>query len=38
MVLGLMVVVAPDGGDKYLSTELCNEDKCHECFRKYGIS
>ena len=35
---GIMVVVAPDGGDKYLSTELCNEDKCHECFRKYGIS
>jgi hypothetical protein len=33
-----MVVVAPDGGEKYLSTELCNEDKCQECFRKYGIS
>jgi cysteine synthase len=35
---GIMVAVAPDGGDKYLSTELCNEDKCQECFRKYGIS
>ena len=35
---GVMVVMAPDGGEKYLSTELCNEEKCNECFRKYGIS
>ena len=34
----VMVAVAPDGGEKYLSTELCNEKKCHECFRKFGIS
>jgi len=35
---GVMVVVAPDGGEKYLSTELCDEEKCIECFEKYGIS
>ena len=35
---GVIVMVAPDGGEKYLSTELCDEKKCHECFRKYGIS
>jgi len=35
---GVMVVMAPDGGEKYLSTELCDEKKCIECFKKYGIS
>jgi cysteine synthase len=38
MTRGLIVLVAPDGGEKYLSTELCDESKCRECFRKYGIS
>lgn len=35
---GVMVVVAPDGGEKYLSTELCDMEKCRECFAKHGIS
>jgi len=35
---GVMVVMAPDGGEKYLSTELCNMEKCFECFAKHGIS
>lgn len=35
---GVVVAMAPDGGEKYLSTELCDEKKCLECFAKYGIS
>lgn len=35
---GVMVVMAPDGGEKYLSTELCDLEKCSECFRKHGIT
>jgi cysteine synthase len=35
---GVMVVMAPDGGEKYLSTELCDPKKCSECFAKHGIS
>jgi len=34
---GVIVVMAPDGGEKYLSTELCSEDKCRECVLKYRI-
>ena len=34
---GVMVVIAPDGGEKYLSTELCNPTRCLACVRKYGI-
>ena len=34
---GVMVVMAPDGGEKYLSTELCNPNKCLECAERYGI-
>ena len=34
---GVMVVIAPDGGEKYLSTELCNPIRCLACVRKYGI-
>jgi len=34
---GVMVVMAPDGGEKYLSTALCDPALCLECVRKYGI-
>jgi cysteine synthase len=34
---GVMVVIAPDGGEKYLSTTLCDPSLCLECARKYGI-
>ena len=34
---GLMVVIAPDGGEKYLSTTLCDPILCLECVKKYGI-
>ena len=34
---GVMVVIAPDGGEKYLSTALCDPSLCVECARKYGI-
>lgn len=34
---GVVVSVSPDGGEKYLSTTLCDPDLCLECVRKYGI-
>ncbi|MGA2791504.1 MAG: hypothetical protein ABSF00_12160 [Candidatus Bathyarchaeia archaeon] len=34
---GVMVVIAPDGGEKYLSTSLCEPNRCLECAQKYGI-
>lgn len=34
---GVMVIIAPDGGEKYLSTTLCDPALCLECARKYGI-
>lgn len=34
---GVMVALLPDGGEKYLSTELCDMDRCVECARKYNI-
>lgn len=34
---GLMVVMAPDGGEKYLSTTLCDPILCFECAKKYGV-
>ena len=33
---GVMVVMAPDGGEKYLSTELCDIDRCRECIQRHG--
>jgi len=33
----LIVFIAPDGGEKYLSTQLCDPDKCLECVKKFGI-
>ncbi len=34
---GVMVVMAPDGGERYLSTPLCSPENCLECARKYAI-
>ncbi len=34
---GVMVIIAPDGGEKYLSTTLCDPPLCLEAVRKYGI-
>lgn len=34
---GVMVVIAPDGGEKYLSTTLCDPALCVQCARKFGI-
>ena len=34
---GVMVTIAPDGGEKYLSTTLCDPKLCLKCARKYGI-
>jgi cysteine synthase len=33
----VMVTIAPDGGEKYLSTTLCDPKLCLKCARKYGI-
>ena len=35
--LGVLVAIAPDGGEKYLSTTLCDPMLCLKCARKYGI-
>ncbi|MGB9842017.1 MAG: PLP-dependent cysteine synthase family protein [Candidatus Bathyarchaeales archaeon] len=34
---GVIVAIAPDGGEKYLSTTLCDPILCLKCARKYGI-
>jgi cysteine synthase len=34
---GVIVAMSPDGGEKYLSTELCSPGKCLECAQKYGL-
>jgi cysteine synthase len=34
---GLVVAIAPDGGEKYLSTTLCDPILCLECVKKYGL-
>jgi cysteine synthase B len=34
---GVMVVIAPDGGEKYLSTSLCDPALCVEAVKKFGI-
>ncbi len=34
---GVMVVIAPDGGEKYLTTALCDPTLCLDCVKKYGI-
>jgi cysteine synthase len=34
---GLLVSIAPDGGEKYLSTSLCDPALCVEAVNKFGI-
>jgi cysteine synthase B len=34
---GVMVAIAPDGGEKYLSTTLCDPLLCLDCVKKHGI-
>jgi cysteine synthase len=34
---GVIVSIAPDGGEKYLSTTLCDPNLCMDCVHKYGI-
>jgi cysteine synthase len=34
---GVLVAIAPDGGEKYLSTSLCDPALCVEAVRKFGI-
>jgi cysteine synthase B len=34
---GVIVAIAPDGGEKYLSTSLCDPELCIEAVRKFGI-
>jgi len=34
---GVVVAIAPDGGEKYLSTTLCDPILCLACVKKYGI-
>ena len=34
---GVMVTIAPDGGEKYLSTTLCDPKLCLKCAKKYGV-
>ena len=34
---GVMVAIAPDGGEKYLSTSLCDPALCVDAVRKFGI-
>ena len=34
---GVVVAIAPDGGEKYLSTTLCDPLLCLDCVKKYGL-
>jgi cysteine synthase len=34
---GVVVCIAPDGGEKYLSTTLCDPNLCLACVKKHGI-
>ncbi len=34
---GVMVALAPDGGEKYFSTKLCDPSACVDCVKKFGI-
>jgi cysteine synthase len=34
---GVIVCIAPDGGERYLSTTLCDPVLCLKCARKYGV-
>lgn len=34
---GTIVALMPDGGERYLSTQECDLNKCSECVQRYGI-
>ena len=34
---GTIVAIMPDGGERYLSTELCDLNKCIDCANRHGI-
>ncbi len=34
---GVIVCISPDGGEKYLSTTLCDPNLCVDCVKKFGI-
>jgi cysteine synthase len=34
---GHVVFVAPDGGEKYLSTPLCDPERCLDCVNRFGL-
>ncbi|MGA2386300.1 MAG: PLP-dependent cysteine synthase family protein [Candidatus Bathyarchaeia archaeon] len=34
---GVIVAIAPDGGEKYLSTTLCDPVLCLDCVKKFGL-
>jgi cysteine synthase B len=34
---GVMVLLSPDGGEKYLTTSLCEPIRCLECAQRFGI-
>ncbi len=34
---GVIVAIAPDGGEKYLSTNLCDPNLCLACVKKFGL-
>lgn len=35
---GVVVTVLPDGGERYISTELCNRGRCISCIHRHNIS
>jgi len=35
---GVVVTVLPDGGERYISTELCNRERCITCIHRHNIS
>lgn len=34
---GVVVALMPDGGERYLSTELCDVAECAECEKRHGV-
>ncbi|MEM3386377.1 MAG: cysteine synthase family protein [Nitrososphaerales archaeon] len=34
---GVILAILPDGGEKYLSTTLCDPERCLDCIRRFGV-
>jgi len=34
---GVILAILPDGGEKYLSTTLCDQERCLDCMRRFGV-